>query len=115
MPCCAFAAAFIGQLILGLGAVRRALFGSADQSAARNDAVEWRLDSSHSQAIEAAPRWAWARRLGVRGLAVAAVVELLILFGAFYGAAEHFGHGGHAGHVHGTPSASVYEQERRSP
>lgn len=115
MPCCAFAAAIVGQLMLGLGAVRRVLFGGDGGSAARNDVVEWRLDSSYSPAVEASPRWAWARRFGVRGLAIAAVVELLILFGAVYGVAEHFGHGGHTGHVHGKPSTSVHEHERRSP
>ena len=110
MPCCAFAACIVGQLIFGFGAIKRALFGGArDGSPARNDAVEWRLGSPSAPALEPAPRWVWAGRFGARGLALAAVVELLILLGAVYGIAEHLGHGEHAGHVHGAQSASVGE------
>ena len=109
MPCCAVAAAIVGQLLLGLRAVRRALFGGDDGAAARNDAVEWRLDSPRTPVIEAAPRRAQTRRFSVRGFAVVAIVELLILFGAVSGVAKHFGHGGPASHVHRNPSVSVQE------
>ena len=109
MPCCAVAAAIIGQLMLGFGAVKRALFGGDTGAVARNDAVEWRPGAPRSPVIEGAPRWARTRRFGGRGLAVAAVVELLVLFGVVSGVAKYFGHGEPAGHTHGTASALAHE------
>jgi hypothetical protein len=104
MPCCAFAAAIVGQLILAFGAVKRALFGGPQGGVvARNAAVEWRLDSPARPSLAAAPRFAWLRsRRAIGGLAFAAALELLIIFGAVYGFMEHLGHGtveGHTAHV----------------
>jgi hypothetical protein len=106
MPCCAFAACIVGQLLLGFGALKRALFGD-DGSAARNAAVEWRLDSPVSPPLDPAPRWAALRsRRALGGLALAAALELLIVLGAVYGVIEHLGHGkGHAAHVHAAAGA----------
>jgi len=101
MPCCAFAACIVGQLILAFGAVKRALFGAdPDGIATRNAAVEWRLDSPAAPSLGDAPRWAWLRsRRAIGGLALAAALEMLIIFGAVYGIVEHLGHDGAAGHT----------------
>jgi hypothetical protein len=101
MPCCAFAAAVIGQLLLVVRAVKRWLLGeSAD--ATRNAAVEWRLDGG-SPIIET-PRVSWlASRRVLGGLAIAAALEIALVAGAVYGLVDHFGHG-HAAHVHGAAS-----------
>ena len=96
MPCCAFAAFVIGQFILAYAAVKRTLFGVVVDE--RNAAVEWRLDAP----IAAAPRPALLRsRRAIGGLALAAAVELLLIFGAIHGLTEHLRHGAdHAAHVH---------------
>jgi len=104
MPCCTFAACIVGQLILAFGALKRALFGADADGVARNAAVEWRLDSPAAPSLDPAPRWAWLRsRRAIGGLALAAALEMLIIFGAVYGIIEHLGHGagaGHTAHVH---------------
>jgi hypothetical protein len=104
MPCCAFAACIVAQLLLGARAIKRAIFGQrAGEAAARNLAVEWRLDSAAAASLELAPpsnRWLMSRR-SLRGLALAAALEVAIVFGAIYEVVEHLGHGaGHSGHVH---------------
>lgn len=99
MPCCAFAAAVIGQLLLIARAAKRLLLGESPE-AARNVAVEWRLDAANA-AVEMPPRRlrpASRRLLG--GLAIAAAVEIALVAGAVYGLIDHFGHD-HAAHVHG--------------
>jgi hypothetical protein len=84
--------------------VKRAVFGpGAGESAARNLAVEWRLDSAAAASLVLAPEsrgWLWGRR-SLQGLALAAALEVVIVVGAIYGVVEHLGHGaGHSGHVH---------------
>ena len=94
MPCCAFAAAILGQLILALGAVKRVILGgSASDATARNAAVEWRLDSP-TAGVPPPPRYAWLKsRRAIGGLAFAAAIEIVIVIGAVYGFVEHRGHG----------------------
>jgi len=99
MPCCALIAALFGQLILAYHAMKRALFGASEENAA----VEWRLDAPRAPALAVAPRPVWLRsRRAIGGLALAAALELLLVFGGAYAIVEHFGgHGSHhAGHVH---------------
>jgi hypothetical protein len=106
MPCCAFAACIIGQLILAFAAVKRALLGGAPDDG-HNAAVEWRLDAPAAPSLGPAPRSAWLpSRRAVGGLALAAALELLIILGAVYGVIEHFGHGAGEGHVHVHAAAS---------
>ena len=106
MPCCAFAACIVGQLILLLGAVKGALFGRPSaMPTARNTAVEWRLDAANTVARSPMPYSAGWRPSGVtvRGLVLAAALELAIVLGVIYGVFEHLGHGAHAAassHVH---------------
>jgi hypothetical protein len=100
MPCCAFAAFLVGQILLGLDAVKRFVFGgSSDAEVPDNPATAWRL-------IGVAPvsgvRTANYRRgPGARWFAVAAVIEMALLFGGAYGIRSHFQH--HANHNHTTP------------
>lgn len=98
MPCCAFAAAVIGQLLLVVRAVKRLLLGESP-GAARNIAVEWRLDGGDVPAETPRPFWPGSRRV-LGGLAIAAALEIALVLGAVYGLVDHFGHG-HAAHVHG--------------
>src|SRR5262249_44828293 len=106
MPCCAFAAAIVAQLILGVRVIKRVIFGStAGESAARNLAVEWRLGWAAAASPDlAAGSGGWLRgRRPLRGLALAAALELVIVLGAVYGIAEHLGHAaGHSQHIHQT-------------
>ena len=98
MPCCALIAALFGQLILAYHGMKRALFGAPEGNAT----VEWRLDGNEAPAIAVAPRPVWLRsRRAIGGLALAAALELLLVFGGVYAIVEHFGNGSHhAGHVH---------------
>jgi len=98
MRCCALIAALFGQLILAYHAMKRALFGETE----RNASVEWRLDAQPAPAlaVDSRPRWLRSRR-ALGGLALAAALELLLVFGGVYAIVEHFGHGSeHAAHVH---------------
>ena len=106
MPCCAFAACIVGQLILLLGAVKGAVFGRpATESTARNTAVEWRLDAANAVVPNHLPSsggWRPSRR-AMGGLALAAALELAIVLGVIYGVFGHLGHRDHAAassHVH---------------
>ena len=98
MPCCAFAAFILSQVVLGFGALKRFVLRSDDafDDAPINSAAEWRL-------IGGAPALAEPsrRRYGLRMLAIAASVEILLAIGAAYG--YHI----HAHHHHHHDLASV--------
>src|SRR6185312_11708216 len=69
LPCCAFAAVIVAQLLFGVRVVKRALFGADEASAARNPAVEWRLEPASARRID--PLASSVRPLGrwsLRGL-----------------------------------------------
>src|SRR5438093_6044221 len=87
MPCCAFAACIVAQLLVGIRAIKRAWFGpGAGEFAERNVAVEWRLDSAAAASLDLAPAsrgWVFGRR-SLRGLALAAALEIVIVLGAIY-------------------------------
>jgi hypothetical protein len=92
MPCCAFAAFILSQVVLGFGALKRFVLRSdgAFDDAPSNSATEWRL-------IGGAPALAEPsrRRYGWRMLAIAASVEILIAIGAAYGYHLHVHHHHH--------------------
>jgi hypothetical protein len=86
MPCCAFAAFIISQIVLGFGAIKRFLLRSDDSldEAPNNPATEWRLIGG-APALTVAP----VRRFGMRTLALAASIEILLAVGAVYGYHVH--------------------------
>jgi hypothetical protein len=99
MPCCAFAAFLISQLLVALAAIKQLVFRSAARPATAlvsNAVVEWRLGAQPT-ALAAASAWArptWRRRHAWGwGLAFAALIEAALLAGTFYSAQTHFAHG----------------------
>jgi hypothetical protein len=102
MPCCAFAAVLVGQILVALGAVQALFFGRAAVGAAANPAVEWRPGLTAGALPAVKPPWR-PRRFG---LALAAAIELALVIAAVYGVATHSGHGaafhgaGAASHLH---------------
>ncbi len=104
MPCCAFAAFILSQVVLGFGVIKRFVLRSVDtlDDAASNAATEWHL-------IGAAPALAAPdsrRRLGLRALAIAASIEILLALGAAYGYRLHTRHL-HHDDIAGVPSVPV--------
>jgi hypothetical protein len=98
MPCCALAAFVISQIVIGFGAIKRFVLRSDDSldEAWRNPATEWRL-TGDAPALAAPSR----RRLGMRTLAIAASIEILLVLGAAYGYVLHTHH-----HHHGLVSVA---------
>jgi hypothetical protein len=100
MPCCAFAAFIVSQVVLGFGVLRRFMLRSGDtlDDAPDNPATEWRL-------IGAAPALTApdsSRRPGMRTLAIAASLEILLATGAAYGYRLH----AHTHHHYGLASVA---------
>jgi len=106
MPCCAFAAFIISQIVLGFGAFKRFVLRRDDslEDAPSNPATEWRLNGGAS-AI--APH---ARRFGFRTLAFAASLEILLGVGAFYGYHLHAHH--HQRRLAGIPNLTICSRAR---
>ncbi len=92
MPCCAFAAFIISQIVLGFGAIKRFVLRSGDSldDAPSNPATEWRLIGGAP-----VPAASARRRLGIRTLAFAASIEILLAVGAVYGYRAHTQHRHH--------------------
>jgi hypothetical protein len=92
MPCCAFAAFIVSQIVLGFGTIKRFLLRSGDNTddAPNNPATEWRLIGD-TPAPAGPPR----RRFGVRAFALVASLEILLAAGAGYGYHVHFHHHHH--------------------
>ena len=93
MPCCAFAAFIVSQVVLGFGVIKRFVLGSGDtlDDTASNPATEWHLIGG-TPAV-AAPQS--RLRLGLRALAIAASLEILLALGAAYGYQLHTHHRHH--------------------
>ena len=88
MPCCAFAAFLLSQLVLGFAVIKRAEHGWQT-----NAAVEWRLEE-HGRSTPSKTRWR-PRRLAMPLFALAALLEIALVFGAIYGVRAHLGHAHH--------------------
>ena len=88
MPCCAFAAFIISQIVLGFGAFKRFVLRRDDSldTAANNPATEWRLDGA-SALVAPNPR-----HFGIRALALATSIEILLGVGAAFGYHLHAHH-----------------------
>lgn len=91
MPCCAFAAFIISQVVLGFGAFKRFILRSGDtlDDVPSNPATEWRLNGFSPLAAPS------NRRFGIRALAMAASIEILLATGAAYGYHLHMHHHHH--------------------
>jgi hypothetical protein len=89
MPCCAFAAFIISQIVLGFGAVKKFVLRSRDDldDSPNNPATEWRLIGG-APALATQP----AGRFGIPTLALAASIEILLTLGAVYGYHTHTHH-----------------------
>jgi len=87
MPCCALAAFILGQVVIAIDGIKRS-FGIAVSAVPDNPATEWRLGS-----IAAPPKS--SLRLGLRWVAVVAIVEVALVAGGAYGLHAHFGHALH--------------------
>ena len=87
MPCCAFAAFIVSQIVLGFGVIKRFVLRSGDRldDALSNPATEWRLIGGPPALT--GPQS--SRRLGVRTLAIAASIEIVLAIGAAYGYQLH--------------------------
>jgi hypothetical protein len=91
MPCCAFAAFIVGQIFLGFDAVKRFVFGdSLSAEVSDNPATEWRLTGGASPS--AIHKTNSRRGPTARWFAVAAIIEMALLFGGAYGVRSHFQH-----------------------
>jgi len=90
MPCCAFAAFIVSQVVLGFGVIKRFILRSDDtlDDAPSNPATEWRLIGAAP--APTAPQS--SRRLGPHTLAIAASIEILLVIGAAYGYRLHTHH-----------------------
>ena len=97
MPCCAFAAFLFGQLIVGCAAVKRRVLGTRAQTRLHSNAtVEWRLlESAGATAPAIRPRLLRRRRLSMPIFALAALLELALLFGAICSVRTHLAHAHH--------------------
>jgi hypothetical protein len=87
MPCCAFAAFIVGQILIGFDAFKRfVLRGHATTAAAVvNPATEWRLGAPM---IASRTR----SRFAFKWIAIAAPIEIALMLGAGYGLRDHVAH-----------------------
>lgn len=79
MPCCAFAAFLASQVLLALSTIKRLLLLRSPETLAigrDNPATEWRLGVSSP-----APAPPWICRFGLRPLAIAASIEIVLVIG----------------------------------
>ncbi len=84
MPCCAFAAFILGQVLIGFDAFKRFVLRRSDSAIQLpiNPATAWQLDGEvSSMPVRASSR---ARR-GIRWLAVAASLEIALATMGAYG------------------------------
>jgi len=96
MPCCAFAAFIVGQILLGFDAIKRFVLGRSASlgDIPDNPAAQWRLidGGGPSRAAAAPPARRWRGRTGMRWIAVAATIEIALAAGAVWGVGVHLSH-----------------------
>jgi hypothetical protein len=103
MPCCAFAAFILGQILIGLDGFKRFVLRRDASILADNAATEWRLIDDRS--IATPPRGILAGR-SMRWIAIAASLEVALAIGAIYGVRAHLHHH-HGSHLHSTHFTGV--------
>jgi|SRR5271166_3780440 len=92
MPCCAFAAFILGQVLIGFDAFKRLVLRRSDTSGDLpiSRATQWRLDGGE---VSSKPAPASSRsRLGFRWLAAAASLEISLAAVGAYGIRTHWEH-----------------------
>jgi hypothetical protein len=96
MPCCAFAAFIVGQILIGLDAIKRFVLGGRASigDLPDNPAAQWRLAAAGASNRTDSARGArpWRGRAGIRWIAVAASIEIALAAGAVWGVGAHLGH-----------------------
>jgi hypothetical protein len=90
MPCCAFAAFILGQILIGFDGFKRFVLRRDAAIVPDNAATEWRLIDARSP--DAAPAHTFYSGRSVRWIAIAASLEMMLAIGAFYGIRAHLGH-----------------------
>jgi hypothetical protein len=112
MPCCAFAAFILGQILIGFDAVKRFVLRRDVAILPDNAATEWRLHDARSLVTPAS--CGFLSRRNVRWIAIAASLEIALALGSIYGIRAHLsGHHHHLfhqrAHLHSQdlPRASV--------
>jgi hypothetical protein len=107
MPCCAFAAFIISQIVLGFGALKRFVLRRDDSldTAPNNPATEWRLNAGAPAIAALTPR-----RFGIRALALATSIEILLGVGAAFGYHLHAHH--NSGRLGGIGSLTICTRAR---
>ncbi len=91
MPCCAFAAFIVGQILIGLDAFKRFVLGRSCSEIPINPPSQWRLGAPASE-VRVRPRFAF------RWMLVAGSLEIALAIGAAYTLRNHVLHhaSGHA-------------------
>lgn len=87
MPCCAFAAFILGQILIGFDAVKRFVLGRSTPAVV-NPATEWRLGAPTAVASRS--------RYSLKWFAIAAPIEIALVLGAGYGLRAHRDHANEA-------------------
>jgi hypothetical protein len=107
MPCCAFAAFIISQIVLGFGAFKGFVLRRDDslEAAPNNPATEWRLNGGGPASAAPIPRG-----FGIRTLALATSIEILLGVGAAYGYHLHSHH--NPGRLGGIGSLTICTRAR---
>ncbi|MDO8434080.1 MAG: hypothetical protein Q7S58_16910 [Candidatus Binatus sp.] len=101
MPCCAFAAFIVGQILIGLDGFKRFVLRRDAAIVPDNAATAWRLDGAGSPAPGAGR--AFSGRRSIRWIAIAASLEVALAIGGIYGIRAHH----HAAHHHASQLASA--------
>lgn len=92
MPCCAFAAFILAQILIGLDAIKRFALGRSHtpNDLPVNPSTEWRLiKDESSNRISPTPS---KLRLRVGWIAAAASIEIALTIGGVYGLRSHLTH-----------------------
>lgn len=107
MPCCAFAAFILGQILIGLDAIKRFGLGRSHTPSDLpvNPSTEWRLIKDESSSRNSATPS--KLRLRVGWIAAAASLEIALAIGGVYGLRSHLTHHHHASSAPGTATFRI--------
>lgn len=100
MPCCAFAAFIVGQILIGLDGFKRFILGRSSSEIPVNPPSEWRLGALATLSPVRS-------RFAFRWLVVAGSLEIVLALSAGYALRNHVLH-------HGSASTAEYVMCRSS-